>query len=435
MEHLIPLYTTFPFILMLGAIALMPLFWEHFWEKNSNKLLVSLALAIPTGAWLASSGFSLELYNTLVFDYVPFLILLGALFVITGGIHIDSSYESKPSVNTVFLGIGAVLASVMGTTGAAMLMIRPILNVNKGRQYKVHTVLFAIGIIANCGGLLTPLGDPPLFMMYLRGTPFSWFFNLAPEWLFANGLLLVIYYFVDRHFIAKENPSPKASSDKKRLVIRGKRNFVFMAGVVLSVAFINGHTMPFIDTNEYFKFIREGVTLLLAVISFAITKKEHHEANDFSWGPIQEVAYLFLGIFVTMVPCILYLEQNAATLGVNSPNLFYYFSGALSSFLDNTPTAVTFYSLAEGLVRQSPAQFAQLPQVAGIPEIFMKAICTGAVFFGSMSYIGNGPNFMVKAIADSAGVEMPHFFAYMYKFSLIVLLPIFILTQLIFIGF
>ena len=219
MEHTkieIPVLTLLPFILMLLSIALFPLFWNHFWEKNKNKLYVAIVLSIPVIIYLLLNGFSHQLIHTMVFDYVPFLILLGALFTITGGIHLSGDIAAKPKVNTLFLGIGAIIASLMGTTGAAMLLIRPVIQTNKERSFKVHTILFFIGIVANCGGLLTPLGDPPLFMMYLRGAPFTWFFHLAPEWFVTNILLLIIYFFVDIYYYKKE-PASAITRDESNI--------------------------------------------------------------------------------------------------------------------------------------------------------------------------------------------------------------------------
>lgn len=433
MEHApqieIPLLSLLPFVLMLLSIAVFPLFWNHFWEKNKNKLYVAIVLSIPVIIYLLANNFSHQLIHTMLFDYVPFLILLGALFTITGGILLSGDIAAKPKVNTLFLGIGAVLASLMGTTGAAMLLIRPVIQTNKQRTFKVHTILFFIGIVANCGGLLTPLGDPPLFMMYLRGAPFTWFFHLAPEWFVTNLLLIIIYFFVDTYFYKKEPASAIARdlSNIKPLKIEGKRNFIFLVGVVLAVAFLNEQYLSFININPYFKFIREAVIVLMAFLSMQFTPKLLRTSNNFTWHPIEEVAYLFLGIFITMVPCLLYLETNAKQLGVETVSQFYYYTGLLSSFLDNTPTAVTFHSLALGL------GITEGTLVAGIPEILLKAISTGAVFFGSMTYIGNGPNFMVKAVAEENNIKMPDFFSYMFKFSIIVLLPIFILVQLLFI--
>lgn len=425
----VPLLSLVPFLLMLLSIAIFPLFWNHFWEKNFNKLIIAIILSIPIVIFLFTSGFWHRLYETMVFDYIPFIILLGSLFTITGGIYLSGDIEAKPTINTLFMAIGAVLASFMGTTGAAMLLIRPVIQTNKERKFKVHTILFFIGIIANCGGLLTPLGDPPLFMMYLRGAPFTWFFKLTPEWFITNGLLLLIYYFVDSYYHKKESPEAiKIDRTSIRPIkLEGKINFFWLIGVVLAVAFLNEQYLPFIENNEYYKFIREGVIFAMAGFSLLFTPKLTRQSNNFTWEPIKEVAYLFFGIFITMVPCLLYLEVNAKTLGISLPPQFYYYTGVLSSFLDNTPTAVTFHSLALGL-GQTAGNL-----VAGIPEELLKAISVGAVMFGSMTYIGNGPNFMVKAVAEENNIKMPSFFAYMYKFSLIVLLPIFIIIQLLFV--
>jgi Na+/H+ antiporter NhaD/arsenite permease-like protein len=413
---------------MLLSIAVFPLFWNHFWEKNKNKLIIALILSIPVIIYLLSSGLTEKLFETIVFDYVPFIILLGSLFTITGGIYLSGDIEAKPLINTLFLAGGAVLASFVGTTGAAMLLIRPVIQTNKQRKYKVHTILYFIGIVANCGGLLTPLGDPPLFMMYLRGAPFEWFFKLFPEWFFVNIILLAIYFIVDTYYYKKEDISAIQidKTNVRPLKLQGKRNFIFLLMVILAVAFLNEEYLTIIHSNHFFKFIREAVILLAAYLSMLVTTKLLRTSNNFTWQPIQEVAYLFLGIFITMVPCLLYLETNAKILGVKSPTDFYYYTGLLSSFLDNTPTAVTLHSLATGLGVNSGIT------IAGIPEEILKAICIGAVFFGSMTYIGNGPNFMVKTVAEENNIKMPDFFSYIIKFSLIVLLPAFILVQLLF---
>jgi len=424
----IHLLALLPFILMLLSIAVFPLFWNHFWEKNKNKLIIALILSIPVIIYLLSSGLTEKLFETIVFDYVPFIILLGSLFTITGGIYLSGDIEAKPLINTLFLAGGAVLASFVGTTGAAMLLIRPVIQTNKQRKYKVHTILYFIGIVANCGGLLTPLGDPPLFMMYLRGAPFEWFFKLFPEWFFVNIILLAIYFIVDTYYYKKEDISAIQidKTNVRPLKLQGKRNFIFLLMVILAVAFLNEEYLTIIHSNHFFKFIREAVILLAAYLSMLVTTKLLRTSNNFTWQPIQEVAYLFLGIFITMVPCLLYLETNAKILGVKSPTDFYYYTGLLSSFLDNTPTAVTLHSLATGLGVNSGVT------IAGIPEEILKAICIGAVFFGSMTYIGNGPNFMVKTVAEENNIKMPDFFSYIIKFSLIVLLPAFILVQLLF---
>jgi len=435
----IPLWCSIPFLLMLLTIAAGPLIAEKWWGQNKNKLLVSLFLSIPVTIFMLVNGLSENLLDTIAYDYVPFMILLGSLFIITGGIHISGDIKATPLNNTLFLGIGYVLASVMGTTGAAMLLIRPVINTNSERNYTTHTILFFIAAVANCGGLLTPLGDPPLFMLYLRGAEFSWFLNLFPEWLFVGSLLLLIYYFVDRYYYKKEEWVNIAEDyiRIKPIRITGNINFLFLIGVVLAVAFINKGNISLMgeeNASIWLKYLREIVLIILAVMSLFYTKEEVRKNNKFSWGPIVEVAYLFLGIFVTMAPTLIWLAKNAASFGVTEPWQFLYASGTLSSFLDNTPTAVAFYDLAHGLVLSGlPSSLSGLTLVAGVPEILLKAICVGAVFFGSMTYIGNGPNFMVKSIAEESGIKMPGFFAYMFKFSLIVLLPIYVLVQLIFI--
>lgn len=431
----IPLYTMIPFVLMLGSIAVLPLFAHHFWERNRNKLIVSITLSTPTAIWLIATGHSYELEHILLFDYLPFMALLGALFVITGGIYLHGTISDRPLTNTTTLAIGGVLASFMGTTGAAMLLIRPFIRANDKRRYKVHSVLFFIAIVANSGGLLTPLGDPPLFMMYLRGAEFIWFAGMFKEWLFVNGLLLFIYFAVDTYYFKKEDEDIRnfTPEEKEPLRIEGKFNLLLILFVVLAVAFLNGNTIDLIKENQYYSFIRDGVLVILTGLSVLFTKKNVREMNRYSWEPINEVSYLFIGIFVTMAPALMYLQSHASSLGLDDPTLFYYATGFLSGFLDNTPTAITFYYVALGIGSVDPSILANTTLVAGIPESYMIAICTSAVFFGSMTYIGNGPNFMIRAIAVRREVKMPDFFAYFFKFGVLVLLPVYILAQLIFI--
>lgn len=430
-------WSLIPFGIMLLMIAIGPLVAEKWWESNINKLIVSLFLGVPTAVCLIMGGMTHDLEHQVLFDYVPFIVLLLALFVITGGIHLSGDIKAKPWVNTLFLGIGYILASLMGTTGAAMLLIRPVITTNQQRKHTVHTILFFIALVANCGGLLTPLGDPPLFMLFLRGAPFTWFLSMLPEWAFTGALLLIIYYFVDRYYYAKEDWTNLAndSLEYEKLRLTGSINFVYLIGVILSVAFINEGTIPQMGEENaplWLKFLREIVLLSLTGLSLYTTKKEvRYTQNKFTWAPIIEVAVLFLGIFTTMTPALAYLKAHAAELGLNTPWQFYYSTGMLSSFLDNTPTAVAFHSVATGLTAEQMTAFA-CPIVAGIPEILLKAISLGAVMFGAMTYIGNGPNFMVKAIAEESGIKMPSFFGYVLKFSLVILLPIYIIVQLIF---
>ncbi len=438
--HSVPVYSLVPFILMLGSIAVLPLVAHHWWESNKNKLIVSLILGLITIAWIIVQNLTHgldqhvlhelnhELKHAVLYDYIPFICLLGSLFVTTGGILVEGDIQSKPIVNTTILGIGAVLASIMGTTGAAMLLIRPLISTNKERKFKVHTILFFIATVANTGGLLTPLGDPPLFMMYLRGADFFWFLHLFPEWLFANALILGVYFLVDTFMWKKESEEAKAfdRTNIEPITISGKINFIYLIGIVLAVAFINPGTFDFIKSGHPTSYLRDGFMVLMAILSLATTKQVVRAKNQFNWEPIGEVTFLFIGIFITMVPALIYLNLNAAHLGMDSTMKVYYATGLLSGFLDNTPTAVTFYNVVKGMALTSPSM------VAGIPDLFMISICVASVMFGSLTYIGNGPNFMVKAIAESQDIKMPSFFGYMIRFSLPVLVPIFILLQMIF---
>ncbi len=446
-------WSMIPFGIMLLMIAIGPLIAERWWEKNHNKLIVSLVLGIPVAICLIKGGMTHELEHQLFFDYVPFIILLLSLFVVTGGIHFSGDLKAKPWVNTSFLGLGWILASIMGTTGAAMLLIRPVITTNQQRKYTVHTILFFIALVANCGGLLTPLGDPPLFMLFLRGAHFSWFLHLLPEWAFTGIILLLIYFLVDTYYYKKEDWTALSADSREAtpLVIKGKINFFYLLGIVLSVAFVNEGTieeMGSADAPLWLKYLREIVLVSITLMSLYTTDRDvRYRDNKFTWDPIVEVAVLFLGIFTTMTPALAFLKAHAADLGFAHTWQFYYSTGALSAFLDNTPTAVAFHGVATGLPESLAAAaanphllegqyftgvFEGTPFVAGISEVLLKAISIASVMFGALTYIGNGPNFMVKAIAEESGIKMPSFFGYMWRFSLIVLLPIYILVQLIF---
>lgn len=434
----IPFYILVPFVLMLLVIAIAPLVAEKLWESNRNKLIVSLLLGSVVAAWMilnnnAENHFTHHLVHQMVFDYLPFIILLLALFVVTGGINVSGDIQATPRTNTLILGIGAVLASFMGTTGASMLLVRPLIATNSQRKYTTHTILFFIAVVANCGGLLTPLGDPPLFLLYLRGADFTWFFSMFPIWATTIAMLLIIYYFLDSYHYRKNEALEHLMHDAREqspIKITGNINFLWLLAVIASVMFINSGYIPAMGDEHapfYIKLLREIVLLIIILLSLLTTKKSVRQANHYSWAPIVEVAVLFVGIFATMTPALLYLNANAANLGLTQPWQFYYSAGMLSSFLDNAPTAVAFHSVAMGLPLAEGAS-----AMAGISEVLLRTIATASVFFGAMTYIGNGPNFMVKAIAEENGMRMPSFFGYMAKFSLVVLLPIYIIVQLIF---
>ena len=430
LEQLIPAWMLIPFAVMLLCIAVLPLVPHvgEWWEHNLHKLYVSLLLGVPVGIWLCVHSMSHELMHQMIYDYVPFILLLMALFVTTGGICIRGDLKATPQVNTIILAIGWVLASFMGTTGAAMLLIRLLLSTNQQRKYRVHTVLFFIAIVANCGGLLSPLGDPPLFLLFLKGAEFTWWLqNMVFEWLVTGGLLLTIYFLIDVYFYKKE-PIENIMADVRestKTEISGLINIFWLLCVIASTMFINEKYIPAMSGHApwYLKLLREWCFIAIIAGSWLTTKKAVRVKNNYSWTPILEVACVFLGIFATMTPALMYLSEQKEVIAefINAPWQYVYATGLLSSFLDNAPTAMVFNEMAspEGL------------KLATDP--FLKAISMGAVFFGSMTYIGNGPNFMVKSIAEQEGISMPSFFGYMIKFSLIILLPVYIIVQLIFI--
>ena len=429
----IEIWALIPFILMLLSIATMPLIAEKWWEKNSNKLIVAILLSIPASAYLILNGMAENLTHQILWDYIPFITLLTTLFVVTGGIEILGDIQARPRNNTLMLATGYILASLIGTTGASMLLIHPLLRINQQRTHKTHTILFFIALVANCGGILTPLGDPPLFLLYLRGAHFGWFMGMFYQWVAVGFVLLLIYAFTDRYIYYQKEDTAAIMADfreKTDISFKGKFNIILLVGVVLSVLYINSSYIPQMNDENaplYIKFLREIVLIGITLLSLLTTRKSVRKDNNFTWEPIIEVGVVFIGIFITMTPALIFLSQNASRLGITQPWQFFYASGTLSAFLDNSPTAVAFHTVAQSI--PSPEN---MPMVAGANELILKAIALGSVFFGAMTYIGNGPNFMVKAIAEQEGVKMPGFFGYMFKFSLIVLLPIYILMQLYF---
>ena len=429
-------YLLIPFVVMLLSIAIMPLIAPRAWSRNFNKLLFVLLISIPTAIMLSRAGLSENLKHQMLYDYIPFIALLAALYVVTGGIHIHYSTTPTPVVNAAIMFIGYGLASVVGTTGAAMLLIRPLLEINRDRQYKIHTILFFIAMVANCGGVLTPLGDPPLFLLYLRGAEFSWFQTLFPQWAFVGSILLTVYLAIDTYIWKRKEVigvRPRSENEEEepiKISFSGAINLFFLSAILLSVAFINPAEIPAMEAEDapwYMRFLREIVLFTILFLSVITTGRKVRKLNHFSWEPITEVAILFIGIFVTMTPALLYLNENAASLGITEPMQFFFASGVLSSFLDNAPTAVAFHTVAKGLPIVEGT-----PLMADIPVSMLTAIALGSVLFGAMTYIGNGPNFMVKAVAENEGVRMPSFFGYIFKFSVIILLPTYILMAVVF---
>jgi Na+/H+ antiporter NhaD/arsenite permease-like protein len=413
--HVLPLWSVSFFALLLLSIAVLPLTFEHWWEKNRNKAIVATVLSLPVILLFWRYGDFHPILHELE-EYFSFIVLLGALFVVSGGIFLSGDIQATPRNNTIFLLIGGIIANIFGTTGASMLLIRPVLRTNSQRNNIYHIPIFFVFIVSNVGGCLLPIGDPPLFMGYLRGVPFFWTLNLWPQWLFMMVTLLVLFYLMDRHFWNKETPEAR-QLDRimvEPIVMHGKINLVFISGILLSVIFLKAP-------------VREGAMILMSILSLMFTEKTIREKNHFNYAPIIEVAVLFIGIFITMVPALLILEARGGDLGVREPWQFFWVTGVLSSFLDNTPTYLTYLSMAQGLAAAENLA----NEIVGIPANILAAISVGAVFMGANTYIGNGPNFMVKVICEHQNVKMPSFFGYML-WSCAILIPLCILVTIIF---
>jgi Na+/H+ antiporter NhaD/arsenite permease-like protein len=436
-------WSVVPFGAYLLAIAILPLVASHFWHSNRNRLIVSIAVAVPVAGYLLTGpeGGGVWLLHAIE-EYVAFIALLGSLFVISGGIRITGSLAGTPLTNTAILGLGAVLASFIGTTGASMLLIRPLLRANETRARRAHLVIFFIFIVANSGGLLTPLGDPPLYLGFMRGVPFMWTFGLFIPWLIVNGVLLAVFNGFDQWFLHREEerlPGSQLEEILRRrspLGIEGGLNFLWL-GVVIFVIFGTAEWGPRLLKDPGVRSVAQGAVLAgIAAIAWKTTGPAIRKANGFSWSPIFEVAAIFIGIFVTMVPALKLVEAEGGRLGLTHNWQFFWATGLLSGVLDNAPTYLTFTALgasvinsadpSAGLTLDNLAPFAAHPRGAGL----LAAISCGAVFMGALTYIGNGPNFMVKAIAEENGVKMPGFFGYL-AWSGGILLPIFAFLTLV----
>lgn len=418
-----PMGMVAPFALLLLCIALMPLFAAHFWEHHYPKVAVGLGLV--TAGYYAFVQKDWHPLHHAAHEYVSFMALVGSLFVISGGINIRVKGEATPMVNTVFLLIGAVLANVIGTTGASMLMIRPWIKMNRYRITGFHIVFF-IFVISNVGGALTPIGDPPLFLGFLRGVPFWWVIQHCWQaWALTVGILLAVFYAFDaRNFRRAPKDVREKETAHEHWMFRGGKNLIWL-GVVLAAVFLPKDIQ---ETTLLGVFsIPALVMFAAATASYFLTKQEVHEANDFNFGPVKEVGYLFVGIFLTMIPALQILQSGEA-VQISSPMQYYFSTGALSAFLDNAPTYLSFLAASMGHEHLSVDSPADVLTFAASHASHLIAISLGAVFFGAGSYIGNGPNFMVKAIADKSKIRAPSFIAYMYRFSIPILLPILIVV-------
>lgn len=454
---ILPMWSVVPFIGILLSIAICPLVNVHWWEHNMGIVSVFWALLflLPFALGMGVETAIYNIFHICVIDYIPFIVLLAGLFVISGGIIVRGTLVGTPSLNTTVLLIGSILASCIGTTGASMVLIRPLIRAIACREKKAHTIVFFIFIVSNIGGSLTPIGDPPLFLGFLHGVPFFWTLKLLPMFIINICLLLAVYWLIDSFFYKKEQQANSAlraekcaEANKEPIHIGGLVNLLFLFGVIIAVILSgllakaplfydakheiargialftsHGHTIIL----SWLSVARDGFIILMALLSWRMTPKSLRSDNCFSWGPIKEVAILFAGIFATIIPAIAILQARGGELGVSSPAQFFWAAGLLSSFLDNAPTYLAFLSLAGGIGLNSGV-WTDLGYVA---PLVLLAISAGSVFMGANTYIGNAPNFMVRSIAEENGIRMPSFFGYML-WSASILVPLFILNTLLF---
>lgn len=498
----LPLWSVMPFAGILLSIALFPLIAPHFWHVHFPKVsafwayafalpflaaysdmpwLAVIALLIPVAPFImvfsgkarpkqlwgrlfalfvatfvcmfilhgvGGSGWR-EILHIYIIDYIPFIILLWALYTVAGGMMVTGTLRGSPMVNTVMLLIGTLMASWIGTTGAAMLLIRPLLRANKWRRNKVHVIVFFIFLVANIGGSLTPLGDPPLFLGFLHGVSFFWTFNILPHMLLLSIALLITFFIFDTIQYRKEEDPPEEEGVRQPIRIRGLYNIVFLGGIVGSVlmsGMLDLGEVEILGVHQSIQgLLRDSLLVMMGVLSLAVTPGALRKQNEFTWAPIQEVAYLFAGIFMTIIPALAILKAGSEGAlaflvnAVNAPWQYFWATGVLSSFLDNAPTYLTFFSSAQGklypgIPEATAVQYLMGNVTGGIASGFeyLAAISAGAVFMGAVTYIGNAPNFMVKSIAEEAGIPMPTFFGFMFKYSIPILVPLFIVVTFIF---
>lgn len=456
MEHSLgtqlPLLSSIPFILMLLSIALGPVLFPKFWHHHFPKVSFFWAAVAGIPLLIIYKGEALyELLHIVIVDYIPFIILLWALFTVGGGILVRTTLKGTPWVNAGFLVVGTALASWMGTTGAAMLLIRPFLRVNKHRKYRAFMVVFFIFLVANIGGALTPLGDPPLFLGFLHSVPFFWTLNLIKPMLVVAILCLVIYIIFDFYYLRKEQKEQLAAgaapsafdsnASGKVLEVAGAYNFILLAGIVGAILMSGSLHLGEVNILGVHvtmqDILRNILLVIIGIISLVVTPKALRSENEFTWAPIQEVAYLFFGIFITMAPVLAILKSGTEgalgfiTAAVQQPIHYFWITGALSSFLDNAPTYLTFFSTALGQFYPGMAEAEAVAKLLVEFPLYLMAISAGAVFFGANTYIGNAPNFMVRSIAEESGVPMPSFFGYMV-YSVLILIPLFVVVTLLF---
>ena len=437
-----------PFVGMLLCIAICPLVVGEWWEKWKPAAVIfwSLAFVIPFAVFIGAGTAWEQVLESIIGDYLGFIVLLFGLFCVAGNIVLEGDLVGTPKLNVLLLLIGTALSGWIGTTGASMVMIRPLIRANKWRQRKAQIVIFFIFLVSNIGGCLTPVGDPPLLMGFNNGVGFFWSLNLLPVMLLNVAILLLLFFIIDNNAYKKDvadGLKPETSEEKKKLRLAGAHNIIFMI-VIVAAVILSGvlpQQVPFFAKGIHFygevelsyASILEMVMILAAAfLSFHTTKKEVREENHFTWDAIQEVAVLFIGIFITMIPALLILKARGSELGIERPWQFFWMTGFLSSFLDNTPTYLVFFTTAVHSALKGGTMVKVLDGT--IPKIFLMAISCGAVFMGANTYIGNAPNFMVRSIAEENGIKMPSFFGYM-AWSVSCLIPVFLIDTLIFFLF
>jgi Na+/H+ antiporter NhaD/arsenite permease-like protein len=447
--HELPWWSIIPFVGILLSIAIAPLVSPHWWEKHLLKvsLFWGVLFLVPFAIGFGPGAAFYKFLEVVLLDYLPFIVLLWGLFAVAGGIVLKGNLAGTPRVNLILLAIGTLLASWVGTTGASMLLIRPVIRANSWRERKSHVIVFFIFLVSNLGGCLTPVGDPPLFLGFLRGVPFFWTMRLAPMMLFNAAILMVVFFLIDRHYYRKELSTGRGPDDTGRKVplrVDGLHNLLFLAMIIGAVilsgmlagapAFLDAATgeargIPLYDgiIMPFNSLLQMGIIILAGLLSVVTTKKRLRQENQFSWGPIKEVASLFIGIFMSMIPALEILHARGAEMGLTKPWQFFWASGTLSSFLDNAPTYLVFFTTAGALGSSDGVETA----VGLVAPQLLLAISAGAVFMGANTYIGNAPNFMVRSIAEENRIKMPSFFGYI-GWSLVFLVPVFLLDTLIF---
>jgi len=439
----LPLWSIIPFIGILLSIALFPLLLPDFWHHHFGKVSAAWALILAIPFIIAFKGEAVhEILHIYFIDYIPFIILLWGLFTAAGGIFLKGTIKGTPAVNTLMLIIGTILASWMGTTGASMLLIRPVLRANKYRKRKVHIVVFFIFLVSNIGCSLTPLGDPPLFLGFLHGVHFFWTFHLIPHMGVISIFLLFIFFLLDLIYYKKEKENIPKEVQKEPIKIEGLYNILFLGGIIGAVLMSGvwkAGKINLLGVQLYIQnIVRDLIIVVMGLLSWYVTPKRVREDNAFTWFPIKEVAYLFAGIFMTIVPALAILRagsQGSLAFIINNvkePFHYFWITGGLSSFLDNAPTYLTFLNTALGKFFPSMEELDAVHALMAHKTVFLEAISAGAVFMGANTYIGNAPNFMVRSIAEENGVVMPSFFGYMLKYSIPILIPSFILVTLVF---